>query len=367
MSIRHLFIFVCFGLLFLSCEDTPPPPVIDSIDPTFGPAETLVTIEGTNLANITEVTFSGQVVNFNNAYNSDRALLLRIPTNVPLGEHEVVLTTKGGSATTNFKVSLDPPEIFSISPEAAFPGDVVTIYGKNFFAPLEVYFFDSIQAVIIAETPDSLLVQVPEDIEKGHVTVVANGGVALSPVDFFIENTILVNDFDGNGLRAQTNQWIFVGEIDQNALNAVHDSNPDPIDNNFLKLSGQDNLDISWIGGAQTNFGFPGDEFETFGIRTSPNNTLLEMDVNHNGHENTYIILILLENDGSPNDFTHKIKLDKDGWDRLSIPLNRFKDIDEVLVDPTKVRTLKIHLIDEEDTNTQLEVNVDNISFVEIL
>ncbi len=367
MSIRQIFVFCAVCLLFMGCEDTPPPPVIDSVDPTFGPAETLVTFEGTNLANIKEVTFSGQVVNFNTAYNSDNALLMRIPTNVPLGEHEVVLTTPGGSVSTNFRVALDPPEIFGIDPPVASSGDVVSIYGKNFFEPLEVYFFDSIQASILVSSPDSLMVQVPEGIEKGRVTVVANGGVALSPVDFFSVNEILVNDFDGNGMRAQTNQWIFVGEIDQNALNAVHSSNPDPINDNFLKLSGQDNLDISWIGGVQSNFGFPGDEFETFGITTGPGNTLLEMDINSNGHNATHIILILLENGGSPNDFTHQLKVEHDGWDRLSVPLNRFKDINDIIVDPSKVRTLKIHLIDEEDSNTQLEINVDNISFVEIL
>ena len=41
--------------------------------------------------------------------------------------------------------------------------------------------------------------------------------------------------------------------------------------------------------------------------------------------------------------------------------------VNDVIVDPAKVRTLKIHLIDEEDTNLPLEVNVDNTVFKEIL
>lgn len=353
--------------LLTACKEEAGQPVIEMIDPIFGPAETLVTFEGVNLDGLKEITFSGQSVNFNNAYNSDVALLFRIPTNVPLGEHEVVLTTDGGSATTNFRVTLDAPEIFSVTPEFGSPGELVTILGKNFFDPVNVWFYDSIPGEIITLTEDSMEVRIPDGIQKGRISLTANGGWTQSPVNFFSINSIVVNDFDGNGLRPSTNQWIFIGELEQNAQTAVQSSNPDPIDGNFLKLSGTDNLDISWIGGAQTNYGFPGDTFVDFGISTDPNNTLIEMDLNSNGKDHTHIILILLENDGSPNDFTTNIQVDWDGWERISLPLNRFMDLDGFIIDPQKVRTLKIHLIDEEDTNEELEVNVDNIRFVEIL
>lgn len=356
-----------FLICLFSCEKEQGPPVVDVIAPTFGPAETLVTFEGTNLSNIQTITFSGQSINFNSAYNSDIALLLRIPTNVPLGEHDVVITTPGGTVTTQFKVTLDPPEIFEVNPEFGSSGEIVTIKGKNFFDPVEAFFFDSIQAEIVTLAPDSIEVVVPEGIQKGRISVDANGGTAISPVDFFSINSILVNDFDGGGLRAETNKWVFVGSINENALTAVQNTNPAPIDGNFLKLSGQDDLNISWIGGAQSNFGFPGDEFQNFGISTSANNTLLEMDLHNNGRDNTHIILILLEDDGSPNDFTHEIHVDWDGWERISVPLNRFTDLNGFIIDPEKVKLLKIHLIDNDDSNTMLEVDVDNIRFVEIL
>jgi len=79
-----------FGLALLtivSCGKEAGPPVIENISPVFGPAESLITIEGVNLANISEIKFSEQVINFNTAYNADHALLFRVPTNVPLGEH----------------------------------------------------------------------------------------------------------------------------------------------------------------------------------------------------------------------------------------------------------------------------------------
>jgi hypothetical protein len=360
-------LFLSIGLLFLSCEKDPPAPVITDVSPAFGPAGELVTFEGMNLANIREVTFSGQLANFNTAYNSDVALLFRVPTNIPLGEHEVVIKTDGGTVSTSFRITLDPPSIFSVTPEFASPGDIVTITGKNFFEPMEVYFFDSVQAEILSLFPDSMEVIVPEGIEKGKITVNANGGVATSPVNFFSVNSILVNDFDGNGIRSETNKWGFTGQIDQNAFNSVHNSNPEPISDNFLKLTGTDDLAINWIGGAQSHFGFPGDDFETFNISTDINNTLLEMDINNNGRTNTHIILILLEHEGLTSDFTHEIHVDWDGWDKISVPLNRFSNFEGVLVDPAKVKLLKVHLIDNDDSNTLLEVNIDNIRFVEIL
>jgi len=361
------FIFCCsLALLLAACRKEVGPPVVDSIEPLFGPAETLVTIQGVNLANIKEVKFSDQVVNFNNAYNADNALLLRIPTNVPLGEHIVTLTTDGGAVTTNFRVTLEPPEIFSFSPASAAIGEKVTIKGKNFYEPLTAWFFDSVQAEIIAAQPDSMVIIVPERVEKGRISLFANGGFTRSPINFFTVNPILVNDFDGNGLRSETDKWIFRGSIDQNKNTAVQNSVPEPIDGNYLKISGQDDLNISWIGGAE-NHTWDIEQFQTFGIATDANNTLIEMDINNNGRKKTNMILILLEKDGSPNDFALTVKVDWNGWQNFSVPLNRFQDLNDFGVDPTKIKTLKIQLIDADDSNEKLEVNVDNIRFVEIL
>ena len=365
MRIKPIILLLIAGMYFSSCEETPTPELI-SITPSFGPAGTLVTFEGVNLGNIIEMKFSEQVINFNTAYNSDNALLFRIPENIPLGNHIVSLETEGGLVNTEFRVTLDPPEIFGFTPESADAGQQVTIYGENFFDPVSVYFFDSIQANILTLSEDSIEVIVPEGVEIGSLTVVANGGVARSPIQFFSTNTILVNDFDGNGVRAETNKWIFVGSIDQNGNTAVQNNNPAPIDGNYLKLSGRDELGIGWIGGAE-NHTWDTDVFETFQITTDNSNTLFEMDVHSNGRDHTHVLIVLLEKDGSRNDFTHQIKVSGSGWKHISLPLNRFKDLNDVLIDPAKIKTIKIRLNNVEDSNLPLEVNVDNIRFVEIL
>ena len=366
MKFRHIFFLLTFSYLFFSCKDAPAP-VLESVEPDFGPAETLVTFQGVNLGDLETLSFSGQVVNFNTAYNSDNALLFRVPTNIPLGDHEVVFTTAGGSTSTNFRVTLEAPEVFNVQPEFASAGDIVTITGKNFFDPVTVYFHDSIMAEVIYLAPDSMEVVVPQGIEKGRIVVWANGGRALSPINFFSVNSILVNDFDGNGVRAETSNWLLTGFVDQSNINdAVQNLSPDPISNNFLKLSGKDDLDISWVGGAENN-SQDVMVFDNFGITNNAANTLLEMDINNNGKKKTKLILILLERDGSPNDFTHTIDVNGNDWEKLSIPLVRFEDLNGFVIDPTKIKTIKMHLTDDDPTNPPLEVNIDNIEFIEIL
>lgn len=369
-GIRHIS-FICFcGLLVLattSCKKNAEAPVVTSVSPEFGAAEDLITIEGMHLANIETLTFSGQIVNFNTAYNSDQALLYRVGTDVPLGEHTVEITTPGGSVTFPFRVTLEAPEIFNFSVPSADSGESLTIYGKNFFEPLEVLFFDSIAAEIITGGPDSVKVIIPEGIEKGKIVLKANGGRAESPVDFFRTRMIEVNDFDGNGLQANTESWIFIGAIDQTNTTAVYNENPDPIDGNFMKLSGQtDPTTGTWIGGAE-NPSFDPDNFYTYGITTGLGNTLLQMDINNNGRTGTNIQLILLERDGLFTDFVADVKVDWEGWERISLPLSRFENLDGVTIDPAKVKTVKIHLVDTDETGEPLEVNVDNIHFLEIL
>lgn len=367
-SIKICAVLAAFLLALLGsgCEEEVAAPIITQVSPEFGPAESLVTFEGMNLANLISMEFNGTPLNFNTAYNSDNALLFRIPTSLETGDYVVRFTTAGGSVETDFRVTLEAPEIFSFDRESASVGEELTIYGKNFFEPLEVYFFDSIPATIVTASEDSIVAIVPEASTQGPVTVVANGGVALSPVRFFQTNEILVNDFDGNGLRANTQFWAFSSTLDQNANTAIHSSNPEPISDNFLKISGRDDLNIGFIGSV-TSPTFDQDVFDNFGIRTSLSNTLFRMDVNNNGFDDTRMIIVLKERNGSPNDFSREILLDDNGWQAIELPLTRFQDIDGNLIDPVKVMSVRFILFDSEDTNNQFEANIDNIRFAEIL
>ena len=146
----------------------------------------------------------------------------------------------------------------------------------------------------------------------------------------------------------------------------ITSANPAPIEGNFLKLTGTPLSNIEWIGGAENNSDDT-DVFQTFGITTDVNNTLIEMDVHNNGKEKTYLLLALKERDGSTNDFTTEVAIDWDGWGKVSLPLNRFLDLNDAPIDPSKIKTLKVHLTDGDGSGQAIEANVDNIKFLEIL
>lgn len=366
MKLHNLtFLLLLIGLSFFTtaCEEDPDPPVIESITPEFAPAEELITILGTNLGNTRTLKFNGELVNFNTAYNSDVAILLRVPTSLELGDYVVELTTDGGTATGNFRVSQDVPSIFGFDRESGEIGEELTIRGMNFFEPLEVYFFDSIQAQIVSSAPDSIVVIIPEGIERGRIRVNANGGTSESAVNFFRVNNILISDFDGNGVHSETMNWIFTSGLNENRFTAVQNSNPAAIEGNFLKISGRDNLGIRFIGSAST----PTFMADSLGIQTDVSNTLFRMDVNNNGRSSTRMLIVLREANGSVADFSTEIVLNRSGWQAISLPLNRFADSDNRIIRPSKVNSVKFILFDDNLTGNEFEANIDNIRFAEIL
>lgn len=351
-------------ILFIGCGKVSPPAVAE-FSPIFGPEETLITVQGMNFETVTYINFDNDIAaNFNPSFGTDSALLFRVPEFATLGDNMIRIGTEGGETTFPFRVTLKAPEVSGFAPKSANEGAIVSITGKNFFEPLEVLFFDSIPGNIVYAAEDSLAVEVPAGVEKGRLKVKANGGSSQTSEVFFTTTDILVNDFDGNGLRSETTKWIFYGSVEQNAFNAVQNANPEPINQNYLKISGTDPGTV-WVGGTE-NHSYDVNDFDVFPIASDINNTFLELDVHNNGRDKTHLIIVLAERAGSANDFTETIHLEEDGWNRISIPLSRFADLDGFTVDPQKIRAVKLHLWNELGSTLPLEANIDNLKFVQI-
>ena len=353
------------SIFFCACGGNDGPPNVVSFEPDFGPPETLIVVEGSGFGDLQAINFNDNVpADFNPSFGTEEALLFRVPPDAPLGVNDILIATEEGQTTFPFRVTLEAPRVSFFEPKSANEGETVYILGENFFEPIEVLFFDSIAGNIIYLQEDSLVVEVPAGVEKGRLKVKANGGSSLTGEVFFSTTDILVNDFDGNGLRSETNKWIFYGNIDQNAFNSVHNEDPDPINENFLKISGTDPGTV-WIGGTE-NHSWDSNVFDVFPILSDIDNTFIELDVNNNGRDKTHLIIVLVERGGSPNDFTQTVHIDWDDWDQIRIPLNRFKDIDGFTIDPQKIRAVKLHLYNEEATLQKLEANIDNLKFIQI-
>ncbi len=362
LYIRLMMILLCVSII--SCE-TKDPPVVVTSSPDFGSAETLITVTGSGFDDLIAINFNDEVpADFNPSFGSNSALLMRVPIDAPLGDNRVHVVTEHGETSFPFKVTLQAPSVFDFMPKSANEGEVVTITGKNFFEPLEVLFFDSIPGNIIFHQPDSIAVEVPANVKRGRIKVKANGGSSFTPEFFFSTTELLINDFDGNGIRSETDKWLFYGSIEQVASNAVVNDPPEPINGHFLKLSGFDNGG-RWVGGTESH-SFDPMVFDVFDIKSDIDNTFVNMDINSNGKDDTHLIIVLAERNGSPNDFTETIHVEGSGWQNIQIPLNRFLDINGGTIDPQRIRTIKLHLFNELNSSQKMEVNVDDLSFVQI-
>ena len=363
MKLSYLYITL-FGILLLqSCQK--PSPVIDSYSPNFGPPETLITVKGENFIDITQLNFNdGVPADFNPSYGAEHAILFRVPEDAPLGDNTIVLETAGGTLEFPFRVTLEAPKLLDFYPDAAPIGSTITFVGENFFEPLEILFFDSIPGEIIVLTDDSLVVRVPEGAEKGFLKIKANGGEVLTNKAFLPTIDHLVSDFDGNGIHADASQWLFYGNINETGMNAVQVDDPLAFNGNFLRMSGKDG-DAIWLGGFE-HLSNNISEFNVYDISSDLNNSFLEFDYNNNGTEDTEISIILKQRDGSFNDFSTTVKIEGNGWIHKSLPLNRFEDIDGLTIDPQNIKVVKMHLVNPDNSNKDLEVNIDNLKFVEV-
>ena len=377
---NFIYLVLLLPVIFLAsgCEDSDPPEFI-SVEPGFGSETQLIVLKGNNLGEIRELLFNGVPIQFNTAYNSDVALLFRVPKGTPLGATIVTVRTDHGSFEFDFLVSELPPTIRSFTPRSADPGQIITVTGENFFdPPLDMYFrvdrmspddpmrLDSIVGEItyVSETKDTMRVRVPEGAVSGPLVVVANGGVYETTINFFTFRRSLVTDFDGGGSRADNGQLIARGNLDQviNGSPFVTSTFPAPIDGDYLKMSGiRSGSTTSFVGFIQTS-----PLLDSFDIDATVANAFIELDLNSAGRANSYLTVALREQDGRIGDFSTNIKLeDAAGWNTVRVPLVRFRNSNNFVVTPGKVNVVKFILQDLDNTGRRVEANIDNVKFVE--
>ena len=366
------------ALLGVACDGEGP--VVTSVQPSFAPSDSLVIVQGENLEGILEMRFDGRIVNFNTAFNADQALLFRVPRNLPPAEYDVTIETEDGTASFPFRVSEAAPQILGIVEEQAAIGEVIKIFGMNFFDdPLEVYFsagvdaeerpLDSVPGEIVAATLDTVCVVVPPEARTGNVFVIANGGLARSGSSLEIVNALLITDFDGGGVRADTNDYFSRGgdiEQDRRIIRTFVDlhEDPMPIDGRYLKISGTRRNDAILGGLSIPRRG------EAFGISSRANRTLLTFVSNNNGFEDTRVAIILTDTAGRAFALnTETLRLDDPaGWVRQAIPLSSFLDAGMAPVVPGALRSIGFFLVDPSTGDpVRMEANIDNVAVAEIL
>jgi uncharacterized repeat protein (TIGR01451 family) len=155
-------------------------PQVSSFTPNAGGPGTVVSIEGTNLANATQVSFSGLTANF--VALSDAKISAEVPSNAITGP--ITVASPAGTITTSTDFYV-PAQVLSFDPKIGVVGTLVTIHGINFTGALGVS-FGSVSATYTNISDTEIQAVVPTNGISGSISVATLAGVAFSADTFVL-------------------------------------------------------------------------------------------------------------------------------------------------------------------------------------
>ena len=161
----------------------------------------LIAIMGENLQSTVAVWFNDQQSRLTPTYISNTSLLVSVPSQIPIEvTNKVKLIFKNGdSLLYDFEVQISEPLVNSMVSEFVNEGDIATIRGNYFYAPISVAFEGGVTGEIVSLKDNEIQVRVPAGAQPGPITVKTNFGETKS--DFWfrdIRNIFIGSDpFEG--------------------------------------------------------------------------------------------------------------------------------------------------------------------------
>ena len=161
-------------------------PSLTSFAPADGPAQTEVTINGTNFTGATAVTFNG-VASTNFTVDSNTNIRAKVPAGATSGRIRVTNAAGNGSFATDFIVTITPT-IASFTPSGGPTGTEVVITGSNFTGVAGVKFSGTAATTFYVDSATQIRATVPTGATPGagKITVTNSAGTATSAGNFSI-------------------------------------------------------------------------------------------------------------------------------------------------------------------------------------
>lgn len=248
-------------------------PVISAIGPTEIKSNADLTITGTHLDLVTDITFAGGITVSPASISADE-----IVVTVPPGSENgpIVLTTTNGSQITSSEsltILASNVPLITGYPEIAKPGNLLVLTGEKLDLLTDVIFPENVLATQFGvKTASMIEVVVPEDVQRGIgvITFVTfEGETTTSPpinfqgVDAVTNESLVFFDFNGTG--AKDSWWGNVMIVNDD--NSLDGSSYGLLNGNFSGWT-----DLFWRNG---NNNFPGEA-----INTNVSDFVLKLDIN---------------------------------------------------------------------------------------
>lgn len=166
----------------------------------------LIAVMGDNLQDAVEVWFNDQQAKLTPTYITKTSLLVSVPSNIPQKiTNKLKLIFKDGyQLLYDFKVQISKPAVNSMVCEFVNDGDIATIRGDYFYAPITVTFTGGATGTIVSLKDQEIQVKVPAGTQPGQITVATNFGTTKSnfwfrdPRNHFIDSDPYEGWWDGS-------------------------------------------------------------------------------------------------------------------------------------------------------------------------
>ena len=155
----------------------------------------LVAIIGENLQDAVEVWFNDRQASLTPTYITATSILVRVPEPIPMNITNTlkIIFSNGKVLNHPFEVQISDPLLSSMVSEYVNEGDVATIRGNYFYAPVEVTFTGGAKGEIVSVKDQELQFRVPAGAQPGPITVKTNFGETESDFWFRDNRNIFIS------------------------------------------------------------------------------------------------------------------------------------------------------------------------------
>lgn len=154
----------------------------------------LIAIIGDNLQDAEQIWFNDQQARITPTYITKTSILVSVPTQIPTTVNNKlrILFKNGYELVHNFQVQISKPVVSSMASEFVNEGDIATINGNYFYAPVTVTFTGGATGTIVSRKDQELMVQVPAGAQPGPITIKTNFGEVKSSFWFRDNRNLLI-------------------------------------------------------------------------------------------------------------------------------------------------------------------------------